>query len=75
MKHTPGTLAVVHSVDTWLPQTMTWLYALVKSLPASIDPHIVCDTTLNLEGRFAPYEDIIWKMVRPGPADPFRIET
>ena len=23
----------------------------------------------------APYEDIIWKLVRPGPADPFRVET
>src|SRR5688572_24172665 len=42
-------VSVVHSVDTWLPQTMTWLYVLVKSLPATIDPHIVCDTTLNLD--------------------------
>ena len=44
-----GRLGVVHSVDTWLPQTMTWLYTLVKSLPASIDAHIICDSTLNVD--------------------------
>ncbi len=44
-----GKLAVLHSVDEWLSQTMTWLYALVKSLPASIDAHVICESTQNID--------------------------
>ncbi|OQW92460.1 MAG: colanic acid biosynthesis glycosyltransferase WcaL [Thiotrichaceae bacterium IS1] len=42
-------LAVIHSTPTWLPQTQTWMYNQVRYLPETIEPHIVCEHTENLE--------------------------
>ena len=42
-------IPVIHSYPTWLHQTQTWMYTQVKYLPASIDTHIVCHRTANLE--------------------------
>lgn len=41
--------AVVHWVQRWLPQTETWLYNLVRHLPSSVESHIVCESTSNLD--------------------------
>lgn len=40
---------VVQSVQRWLPQTETWLYTQVVSLPADIESHIACTRTENLD--------------------------
>lgn len=40
---------VVQWVQRWLPQTETWLYNQVSHLPASVESHIVCETTSNLD--------------------------
>jgi colanic acid/amylovoran biosynthesis glycosyltransferase len=42
-------LRVVHSHPVWLPQTQTWMYSLVKSLPDEVESHIVCERTANLD--------------------------
>ena len=44
-----GPLAVLHSVPRWLPQTETWLYTQVRFLPASINNHVACEHTENLD--------------------------
>ncbi len=43
------TTTVVHSFPVWLPQTQTWLYQQIKSLPGTITPHVVCKETRNLD--------------------------
>ena len=40
---------VVHWVQRWLPQTETWLYNQVRHLPPSVESHIVCESTSNLD--------------------------
>ena len=40
---------VLQSLDTWLPQTMTWLYVQTSQLPATIENHILCDAIANLD--------------------------
>lgn len=40
---------VVHNTPSWLPQTMTWLYNQIRFLPDTIESHIVCESTENLE--------------------------
>lgn len=42
-------LKVVHYVTTWLPQTTTWLYNQVMSLPAEVENLVVCNRTSNLD--------------------------
>lgn len=42
-------LAVLHSVPSWLPQTETWLYTQVRFLPPSIESHVACERTENLD--------------------------
>ncbi len=42
-------LTVIHSVRCWLPQTETWLYNQVLSLPEEVQNHIVCENTENLD--------------------------
>ncbi len=44
-------IKVVHSVESWLPQTQTWLYNHLRLLPEKIETHIVCQSTQNL-GQF-----------------------
>ncbi|PYV40655.1 MAG: colanic acid biosynthesis glycosyltransferase WcaL [Acidobacteria bacterium] len=44
-----SSLAVVHSLPTWLPLTATWLHNQVRGLPSEIKSHIVCETTENLD--------------------------
>ncbi len=45
----PRPLRVLHNVETWLPQTQTWLYHQVANLPADIESHIVCTDTCHLD--------------------------
>jgi len=41
---------VAHAVTGgWLGQTETWLYRQVRSLPAGIESHVVCERTENLD--------------------------
>jgi colanic acid/amylovoran biosynthesis glycosyltransferase len=40
---------VVHYAPTWLPQTQTWLYRQLKSLPPEVESHVVCRSTRHLE--------------------------
>lgn len=44
-----GPLVVLHSVPRWLPQTETWLYTQVRFLPASVESHVACERTENLD--------------------------
>lgn len=50
MSSTQGTpLKVAHYTRRWLPQTQTWLYNQVRYLPDTIEPHVICERTENLE--------------------------
>jgi len=41
---------VAHAVPgAWLPQTETWLYRQVRSLPPDIESHVVCERAENLD--------------------------
>ncbi len=43
-------LSLVHAVPgAWLPQTETWLYRQVRSLPPGIESHVVCERAENLD--------------------------
>jgi colanic acid/amylovoran biosynthesis glycosyltransferase len=42
-------LIVVHSFPVWLPRTQTWMYNQLRSLPADIEAHVVCESTENLD--------------------------
>jgi len=42
-------IRVVHFYPVWLSQTATWLYYQILYLPDWIEPHVVCETTANLE--------------------------
>ena len=33
----------IHSFPFWLPQTQTWMYNQVKSLPRDVHRHVVCE--------------------------------
>jgi colanic acid/amylovoran biosynthesis glycosyltransferase len=48
---------VLHFVQCWLPQTMTWQYSHLKSLPPDIESHIVCQWTTHLD-QF-PFENLL----------------
>lgn len=45
---------VIHSFPTWLPQTQTWMYHQVRYLPETIENHVLCETTENLEQFWLP---------------------
>ncbi len=45
----PGPLSVLQSVQTWLPQTATWLYTQVRFLPGDIESTIACERTEHLD--------------------------
>lgn len=42
-------LPVLQSVQTWLPQTATWLYTQVRFLPDDIESTIACERTEHLD--------------------------
>ena len=42
-------VAVIHSMNIWLSQTMTWLYTQIQALPAEVHSHVVCEKTANLD--------------------------
>jgi colanic acid/amylovoran biosynthesis glycosyltransferase len=44
-----STIRVVHNFPIWLPQTQTWMYNQVKYLPDSVEVHVVCEDTQNLD--------------------------
>lgn len=48
-QHAAGAVIVVQSVQRWLPQTETWLYTQVTSLPPDIVSHVACTRTENLD--------------------------
>ncbi|MDQ3396757.1 MAG: glycosyltransferase [Deinococcota bacterium] len=45
----PNKPNVIHSVLSWLPQTETWIYNQLHYLPATVEAHVVCDKTENLD--------------------------
>lgn len=47
-------MKVVHFYPVWLSQTATWLYYQIKYLPDSVEPHVVCEKTENLEQFSTP---------------------
>ena len=48
---------LLHFVECWLPRTETWLSNHVSALPESVESHIVCLSTDNLE-QF-PQENLV----------------
>ncbi len=43
-------IKVIHSVEYWLPQTMTWLFGQVHNIPVdSCENIIVCERTMNID--------------------------
>ncbi len=62
-------LVVLHSVQCWLPQTETWLYTQVHFLPESIESHVGCERTANLDQFPQPHihsleNTALWRQVR-----------
>ncbi|NKQ38247.1 MAG: colanic acid biosynthesis glycosyltransferase WcaL [Methanosarcinales archaeon] len=47
-------IKVIHSHPVWLPQTQTWMYNQVKYLPKTVESHIVCEITQNLNQFMVP---------------------
>ena len=42
-------LTVFEAVRVWLPRTENWIYHLLRFLPHEIDPHVVCESAVNIE--------------------------
>jgi colanic acid/amylovoran biosynthesis glycosyltransferase len=42
-------LVVLHSTESWLPQTHTWMYNQVHQLPSDVESHILCRSKANLD--------------------------
>lgn len=42
-------LTMLHSLPVWLPATCSWLYNQVRHLPDSVESHISCESTDNLD--------------------------
>ena len=47
-------LIVIHSHKTWLQLTETWLYTQLRYLPKTVESHIVCESTVNLDQFHLP---------------------
>lgn len=47
-------ITVLHNCNNWLPITENWLYNQIRYLPNSVESHIVCETTANLEEFWLP---------------------
>jgi len=75
-----GKIKVVHCVESWLPQTMVWLYNQIKFLPEDVENFVVCHSLRNLDQFAVPniyslkslpvlqqyYKKIFWKIhLRP----------
>jgi len=61
-----GEIKVIHSHPVWLSQTQTWMYNLVKYLPKTVESHVVCERTQNLEQFVVPHihslhEAALWR--------------
>jgi colanic acid/amylovoran biosynthesis glycosyltransferase len=50
-----NTTRVVHSSPVWLPQTQTWMHTQARCLPASVESHVACETTQNLDQFGLPH--------------------
>jgi colanic acid/amylovoran biosynthesis glycosyltransferase len=48
-------LRVIQSAPVWLPRTQTWMHSQASHLPDSIESHVVCDRTENLETFPVPH--------------------
>jgi colanic acid/amylovoran biosynthesis glycosyltransferase len=48
-------LVVLHSSRRWLKQTKTWIFHQLKWLPESVEAHVVCDATENLDQFPCPH--------------------
>ncbi len=46
---TPSPLPVLQSVQSWLPQTETWLYTQVRFLPDDVVSTVACERSENLD--------------------------
>lgn len=42
-------IKVIQSYPVWLPQTQTWMYNQIRCLPETVESHILCDRTQNLD--------------------------
>ncbi len=42
-------MIIFHSFPTWLPVTQNWMYDQVRFLPSSIECHVICEKTENLD--------------------------
>jgi len=75
-----GRFAVLHSVSRWLPQTETWLYTQVRFLPPSIENHVACEGTENLDqfpvaNLHCMGEQAAWRSLRDRALRKFRIRS
>jgi colanic acid/amylovoran biosynthesis glycosyltransferase len=52
---TKNRIAVMESVNVWLPLTQRWIYNHLKHLPEYIEPSIVCYSTENLDEFTLPH--------------------
>ncbi len=50
----PTKRIVIHNFPIWLPITQNWMYNQVHFLPKTIEPHVVCETTQNLDQYAVP---------------------
>ncbi|MHC4817016.1 MAG: glycosyltransferase, partial [Planctomycetota bacterium] len=48
-------LRVLQSAPVWLPRTQTWMHSQTMHLPDSIESHVVCDRTENLDVFAVPH--------------------
>lgn len=65
-------IRIAHYTRRWLPQTQTWLYNQVRYLPDTIEPHVICERTENLDQFDVPNlhclaEDAPWQYYRDVP--------
>jgi colanic acid/amylovoran biosynthesis glycosyltransferase len=73
MSSTQGTpLTAAHYTRRWLPQTQTWLYNQVRYLPDTIESHVICERTENLDqfdidNLHCLAEDAPWQYYRDVP--------
>lgn len=42
-------ISVIQCCPTWLPQTQTWIFNQAKFLPVTVECHIACEQTQNLD--------------------------
>lgn len=57
-------MVVLHSVYEWLPRTATWVYGQIRSLPDTVEAHVVCERLVN-ESEF-PFPRVHSFSAQPG---------